>query len=230
MNNKNKDINDIREDIYNIKAPVVSKDAINPSNEKTTKDNQNTKDIENTNVNKENLTNVALRIGIEDVKNVQCKPESHQEVNASITEFCETAPKTDTISNKIEATCNISNESNDKSNLKSLLSKDVFNTNIENLLQDNQDGTIERKKAPELKSAPTGRKASEYSSKYKDTPSFSLKEMFAIITITGIICAFAGGAVINHKYSTKNGTSYATLLKDENLKEFLVFANLFLNT
>lgn len=227
MNNKNKYVNDIREDTYNIKAPAVSKDTINPSKEKITKDTPNTKDIENTNVNKENLTNVALRIGSEDVKNVQCKPENHQKVNASITEFCETAPKTDTISNKIEATCNISNESNDKSNLKSLLSKGGFNTNIENLLQDNQDGTIERKKAPELKSAPTGRKASEYSSKYKDTPSFSLKEMFAIITITGIICAFAGGAVINYKYSTKNGTSYATLLKDENLKEFLdVYATL----
>lgn len=93
--------------------------------------------------------------------------------------------------------------------------KSDFPGNIDNLLEDNKDN----KKYKDHKA--------NCASKYKDTPSFSLKEMLAIITITGIICAFAGGAVINHKYSTKNGTSYATLLKDQNLKEFLdVYATL----
>lgn len=87
--------------------------------------------------------------------------------------------------------------------------KNDFPENIDNLLEDSKDNKA------------------NYASKYKDTPSFSLKEMLVIITITGVICAFAGGAVINHKYSTKNGTSYTTLLKDENLKEFLdVYATL----
>lgn len=87
--------------------------------------------------------------------------------------------------------------------------KSDFPENIDNLLEDSKDNKA------------------NYASKYKDTPSFSLKEMLVIITITGVICAFAGGAVINHKYSTKNGTSYTTLLKDENLKEFLdVYATL----
>lgn len=102
-----------------------------------------------------------------------------------------------------------SKEEKDIKMIKPSFLKSDFPGNIDNLLEDSKDNKV------------------NCTSKYKDTPSFSLKEMLVIITITGVICAFAGGAVINHKYSTKNGTSYTTLLKDENLKEFLdVYATL----
>lgn len=102
-----------------------------------------------------------------------------------------------------------SKEEKDIKMIKPSFLKSDFSGNIDNLLEDSKDNKA------------------NCTSKYKDTPSFSLKEMLVIITITGVICAFAGGAVINHKYSTKNGTSYTTLLKDENLKEFLdVYATL----
>lgn len=62
---------------------------------------------------------------------------------------------------------------------------------------------------------------------YKETPTFNLKETLAMILLTGIVCTIASGTIVNHKYSTKNGTSYNTLLKDENIQEFLdVYATL----
>ena len=57
--------------------------------------------------------------------------------------------------------------------------------------------------------------------RYKETPTFNLKETLAMIILTGIVCAIASGTIINHKYSTNNGTPYVTLLKDENIQEFL---------
>ena len=63
--------------------------------------------------------------------------------------------------------------------------------------------------------------------KYKESPTFSLQETLIMVLLTGIICTIASGTVVNHKYSTKNGTSYNTLLKDENIQEFLdVYATL----
>ncbi len=62
---------------------------------------------------------------------------------------------------------------------------------------------------------------------YKETPTFNLKETLVMILLTGIVCTIASGTIVNHKYSTKNGTSYNTLLKDENIQEFLdVYATL----
>lgn len=69
--------------------------------------------------------------------------------------------------------------------------------------------------------------SSKSTSKYKESPTFSLQETLIMILLTGIICTIASGTVVNHKYSTKNGTSYNTLLKDENIQEFLdVYATL----
>ena len=62
---------------------------------------------------------------------------------------------------------------------------------------------------------------------YKERPTFSLQETLIMVLLTGIICTIASGTIVNHKYSTKNGTSYNTLLKDENIQEFLdVYATL----
>lgn len=69
--------------------------------------------------------------------------------------------------------------------------------------------------------------SSKSTSKYKESPTFSLQETLIMVLLTGIICTIASGTVVNHKYSTKNGTSYNTLLKDENIQEFLdVYATL----
>lgn len=62
---------------------------------------------------------------------------------------------------------------------------------------------------------------------YKEKPTFTLQETLIMVLLTGIICTIASGTIVNHKYSTKNGTSYNTLLKDENIQEFLdVYATL----
>lgn len=62
---------------------------------------------------------------------------------------------------------------------------------------------------------------------YKESPTFNLKETLIMVLLTGIVCTIASGTIVNHKYSTKNGTSYNTLLKDENIQEFLdVYATL----
>lgn len=62
---------------------------------------------------------------------------------------------------------------------------------------------------------------------YKAKPTFTLQETLIMVLLTGIICTIASGTIVNHKYSTKNGTSYNTLLKDENIQEFLdVYATL----
>lgn len=69
--------------------------------------------------------------------------------------------------------------------------------------------------------------SSKSASKYKESPTFSLQETLIMVLLTGIICTIASGTVVNHKYSTKNGTSYNALLKDENIQEFLdVYATL----
>ena len=69
--------------------------------------------------------------------------------------------------------------------------------------------------------------SSKSTPKYKESPTFSLQETLIMVLLTGIICTIASGTVVNHKYSTKNGTSYNTLLKDENIQEFLdVYATL----
>ena len=57
---------------------------------------------------------------------------------------------------------------------------------------------------------------------YKERPTFSLQETLIMVLLTGIICTIASGTIVNHKYSTKNGTSYNTLLKDENIQEFFI--------
>ena len=63
--------------------------------------------------------------------------------------------------------------------------------------------------------------------RYKESPNFTLKETIAMIILTGIVCTIASGTIVNHKYSTNNGTPYTTLLKDENIQEFLdVYATL----
>ena len=63
--------------------------------------------------------------------------------------------------------------------------------------------------------------------RYKESPTFNLKETLIMVLLTGIVCTIASGTIVNHKYSTKNGTSYNTLLKDENIQEFLdVYATL----
>lgn len=164
-------------------------------------ENKDIKDIksleDNNNLKKEEAASEAS-VSKDDTPPKEVKDVSKEEISNSPRDL-----------NKDNKELENSKEEKDTNMIKPSFLKSDFPGNIDNLLEDSKDNKV------------------NCTSKYKDTPSFSLKEMLVIITITGVICAFAGGAVINHKYSTKNGTSYTTLLKDENLKEFLdVYATL----
>lgn len=165
-------------------------------------ENKDIKDIksleDNNNLKKEEKYASAMQVSKDDIPPKEVKDVSKEEISNSPSNL-----------NKDNKELDNSKEEKVVRIIKPSFLKSDFPENIDNLLEDSKDNKV------------------NYASKYKDTPSFSLKEMLVIITITGVICAFAGGAVINHKYSTKNGTSYTTLLKDENLKEFLdVYATL----
>ena len=181
-------------------------------------ENKDIKDIkspeDNNNLEKEELSasaeqdTSAEQVSKDDTKKEEVKDVSKEEISNSSSALNN---KTNQDSKELEP----SKDEKDAKMMKPSFLKSDFHGNIDNLLEDNKDSKDHKDNKANC------------ASKYKDTPSFSLKEMLVIITITGVICAFAGGAVINHKYSTKNGTSYATLLKDENLKEFLdVYATL----
>ena len=165
-------------------------------------ENKDIKDIksleDNNNLKKEEEAASEAPVSKDDTHPKEVKDDSKEEISNSPRDL-----------NKDNKELENSKEEKDIKMIKPSFLKSDFPGNIDNLLEDSKDNKV------------------NCTSKYKDTPSFSLKEMLVIITITGVICAFAGGAVINHKYSTKNGTSYTTLLKDENLKEFLdVYATL----
>lgn len=165
-------------------------------------ENKDIKDIksleDNNNLKKEEEAVSEAPVSKDDTPPKEVKDVSKEEISNSPRDL-----------NKDNKELENSKEEKDIKMIKPSFLKSDFPGNIDNLLEDSKDNKV------------------NCTSKYKDTPSFSLKEMLVIITITGVICAFAGGAVINHKYSTKNGTSYTTLLKDENLKEFLdVYATL----
>ena len=87
---------------------------------------------------------------------------------------------------------------------------------------------IDAEDAPfEAEKGTATRNKKEDSVLYKEKPTFTLQETLIMVLLTGIICTIASGTIVNHKYSTKNGTSYNTLLKDENIQEFLnVYATL----
>ena len=175
-------------------------------------ENKDIKDIkspeDNNNLKKKELSASAEQVPKDDIKKEEVKDTPKEEISNSSSDL-------NNKSNQDNKELETSKDEKDAKIMKPSFLKSDFPGNIDNLLEDNKDSKN-----------PKDNKAN-CASKYKDTPSFSLKEMLVIITITGVICAFAGGAVINHKYSTKNGTSYATLLKDENLKEFLdVYATL----
>ena len=172
-----------------------------------------------------------------DLNNKELQNNSSQEIDSSGNKIASDIANNENINNGIDSNNDlvkhidinlqelISNENAINIGIDNFDSKD---DNQEKFAQDTNDS--KEKYSNSKKAIASGNIKGQKSNNniyYKETPTFNLKETLVMILLTGIVCTIASGTIVNHKYSTKNGTSYNTLLKDENIQEFLdVYATL----